>query len=59
MNGARGEPAAKMNNKPNKTNMTIMGIIHQSFRCQRKLSNSPNVPDLDIKFFHMLIFVSF
>jgi hypothetical protein len=39
--------------------MIIIGIIHQSFLCQRKINSSLNIPSLDVKFFIALIFASF
>ncbi len=49
MNGATPELPAKTNNKLSNTKMTIIGINHQSFLCQRKTSNSPSIPNLDKK----------
>jgi hypothetical protein len=47
MNGAKPEAEAKMSNSPKSNSTVIIGINHQSFRAQRKDSNSPTTPRFD------------
>ena len=44
MNGPTPEAEAKTSNSPKTKSTATIGIIHHSFRCQRKESTSPKTP---------------
>src|SRR5262245_59269062 len=59
MNGAMAELWVKISSPPNKTNTTIMGIIHHNFRSQRNSTNSAKIPTRSLtRFSHDISFSS-
>src|SRR6266511_2078500 len=51
MNGAIAELCAKIIRPPSRRSVSTIGIIHQSFAAQRKLSNSPAIENFMSRFF--------